>query len=128
MKATILANVLMDADLRPDDVSRTPVDRSTGDRALAAAQDGARVRPVITVRRTTRGIDASFAPERLEGGDPLFAIDGFSMGLVIDTDLAGRIAVQLHEPHVDQVAYAILTDLLEISVALDAPGATMPRP
>jgi len=50
------------------------------------------------------------------------------MGLVIDTDLAGRIAVQLHDPHVDQVAYAILTDLLEISVAFDAPGATMPRP
>lgn len=129
VKATILANVLMDADLRPDDVHRTPVDQSTGDRALAAAQDGARVRPVITIRRTTHGIDASFGPERLEGGDPLFAVDGFSMGLVIDTDLAGRVAVQLHDPHVDQVAFAILTDLLEISASLEAPpGATMPRP
>ena len=129
VKATILANVLMDADLRPDDVHRTFIDRSTGDRALAAAQDGARVRPVITVRRTTRGVDASFAPERLEGGDPLFAVDGFSMGLVIDTDLAGRVAVQLHDPHVDQVAFAILTDLLEISAGLETPGgATMPRP
>ena len=44
----------------------------------------------------------------------MFAIDGFSMGLVFDTDLAGRVVVQLHDPHVDQVAYAILTDLLEI--------------
>jgi homoserine dehydrogenase len=85
---------------------------------------------VITVRRTPHnGIEASFAPERLEGGDPLFAVDGFSMGLVIDTDLAGRIAVQLHDPHVDQVAFAILTDLLEISASLEPPaGATMPRP
>jgi homoserine dehydrogenase len=129
VKATILGNVLMDADLRPEDVSRTPVDRSTGDRALAAAQDGARVRPVITVRRTTHRVEASFAPERLEAGDPLFAVDGFSMGLVIDTDLAGRVAVQLHDPHVDQVAFAILTDLLEISTAIDASGGgTMPRP
>ena len=47
--------------------------------------------------------------------DPLYAVDGFSMGLVFETDLAGRVAVQLHEPHVDQVAYAILTDLLEIA-------------
>lgn len=129
VKATILANVLMDADLRPQDVRREVVSEQTGKWAAEVAQVGARVRPVITVRRTTHGVDASFAPERLEAGDPLFAVDGFSMGLIIDTDLAGRVAVQLHDPHVDQVAYAILTDLLEISVALDAPGgATMPRP
>ena len=128
-KATILANVLMDADVRPDHVTRLSVDKSTGERAFAAAQEGARVRPVITVRRTTHGVEASFAPERLEPGDPLFAVDGFSMGLVLDTDLAGRVAVQLHDPHVDQVAYAILTDLLEISAHVDRPdGATMPRP
>ena len=129
VKATILANVLMDADLRPNNVTREVVDERTGKWAAEVAQHGARVRPVITVRRTRGGIDASFAPERLEAGDPLFAVDGFSMGLVIDTDLAGRVAVQLHDPHVDQVAYAILTDLLEISAALDTPsGATMPRP
>jgi homoserine dehydrogenase len=118
-KATILANVLMDADLRPGDVDRVKVDKSTAERAFAAAQEGARVRPVVTVRRTTHGVEASFAPERLEPGDPLFAVDGFSMGLILDTDLAGRVAVQLHDPHVDQVAYAILTDLLEISSYVD---------
>lgn len=128
MKATILANVLMDADLRPQDVRREAVDERTGRSAAEVARLGARLRPVITVRRTSHGVDASFAPERVEPGDPLFAVDGFSMGLTIDTDLAGRLAVQLHDPHVDQVAYAILTDLLEISVALDGPrGATMPR-
>jgi hypothetical protein len=49
-------------------------------------------------------------------------VNDFSMGLVFDTDLAGRVVVQLHDPHVDQVAYAILTDLLEIAAA-----GTMPR-
>ena len=47
--------------------------------------------------------------------DPLYAVDGFSMGAVLETDLAGRIVVQLHEPHVAQTAYALLTDLLEIA-------------
>ena len=37
------------------------------------------------------------------------------MGAVLETDLAGRIVVQLHEPHVAQTAYALLTDLLEIA-------------
>ena len=51
------------------------------------------------------------------------------MGLVFETDLAGRVAVQLHDPHVDQVAYAILTDLLEIgATGSTRPAGTMPRP
>jgi homoserine dehydrogenase len=119
-KATILANVLMDADIRPEDVERHSVDASTGEAARAAAAVGARVRPLIDIERRGGRILASFRPRRLEPLDPLFAVDGFSMGLVFDTDLAGRVAVQLHDPHVDQVAYAILIDLLEIR-------ASMPR-
>ena len=113
-KATILANVLMSADLRPEDVRRTPIDAAAGDAARAAAAAGARVRPIIEVVRRDGRIEASFAPLVVEPLDPMYAVDGFSMGLVFDTDLAGRVAVQLHDPHVDQVAYAILTDLLEI--------------
>jgi len=78
------------------------------------------VRPIIEIARRGGSVVASFGPRRLGPLDPLYAVDDFSMGLVYDTDLAGRVAVQLHDPHVDQVAYAILTDLLEI-------GATMPR-
>ncbi|MEK7862454.1 MAG: hypothetical protein AAB295_04230, partial [Chloroflexota bacterium] len=78
-------------------------------------------RPVLDVERRGERIIASFRPRRLEPLDPLYAVDGFSMGLVYETDLAGRVTVQLHDPHVEQVAYAILTDLLEIR-------ATIPRP
>ncbi|HEY6958806.1 MAG TPA: homoserine dehydrogenase [Candidatus Limnocylindria bacterium] len=119
-KATILANVLMDGDLHPEDVERHAIDASVGEAARAAAKVGARVRPVIDLERRGGRIIASFRPRRLEPLDPLYAVDGFSMGLVYETDLAGRVAVQLHDPHVDQVAYAILTDLLEIR-------ATIPR-
>jgi homoserine dehydrogenase len=118
-KATILANVLMDADLLPEDVARAPVDERAGEAARAAADAGKRIRPVIEVVRRDGKVSASFGPQAVGPLDPLYAVDGFSMGLVFDTDLAGRVAVQLHEPHIDQVAYAILTDLLEI----DARGA-----
>jgi len=114
-KATILANVLMDADLRPEDVARAPVDERAGQAARAAATSGKRMRPVIEVVRRDGKVSASFGPQAVGPFDPLYAVDGFSMGLVFDTDLAGRVAVQLHEPHIDQVAYAILTDLLEIA-------------
>ena len=106
-KATILANVLMDADLVPEDIAREPIDERAAKAARAAAGNGDRVRPLIEIARRDGRVVASF--------------DDFSMGLVFETDLAGRVVVQLHDPHVDQVAYAILTDLLEIS-------GTMPRP
>jgi len=113
-KATILANVLMDADIRPEDVLREPLTVESGEAAIAAASAGARLRPLIEIERADKSVRASFACKVVEPLDPMFAIDGFSMGLVFDTDLAGRVVVQLHDPHVDQVAYAILTDLLEI--------------
>ena len=114
-KATILANVLMDGAITPADVERHPIDPDAGEAARSAAAIGARVRPVIDLERRGGRIIASFRPRRLEPLDPLYAVDGFSMGLVYETDLAGRVVVQLHDPHVDQVAYAILTDLLEIA-------------
>ena len=120
-KATILANVLMDADLVPEDIAREPIDERAAKAARAAAGNGDRVRPLIEIARRDGRVVASFGPRRLSPLDPLFAVDDFSMGLVFETDLAGRVVVQLHDPHVDQVAYAILTDLLEIS-------RTMPRP
>ena len=121
-KATILANVLMDADLVPEDVRREPIDERAADAARVASGYGDRVRPVIEIARRDGQVVASFAPRRLGPLDPLYAVDDFSMGLIFETDLAGRVVVQLHDPHVDQVAYAILTDLLEISAA-----GTMPR-
>ena len=121
-KATILANVLMEADLVPEDVRREPIDQRVADAARLAAGSGDRVRPLIEITRQGGRVVASFGPRRLGPLDPLYAVDDFSMGLVFDTDLAGRVVVQLHDPHVDQVAYAILTDLLEISAA-----GTMPR-
>jgi homoserine dehydrogenase len=114
-KATILANVLMDADLVPEDVSREPIDERAATAAHAAARSGDRLRPVIEIARRGGSVVASFGPQRVGPLDPLYAVDDFSMGLVFETDLAGRVVVQLHDPHVDQVAYAILTDLLEIA-------------
>ncbi len=40
---------------------------------------------------------------------------GWSMALELDTDVAGKVVVQLHDPHVEQVAYAVLTDLLDVA-------------
>ena len=124
-KATILANVLMGAAIAVDDVRREPIDEAAALEATRVAKDGARLRPVVSVRaRQARrhahhleptDVEAVFGPRRLDPLDPLYAVDGWSMAIELDTDLAGRVVVQLHDPHVEQVAYAVLTDLLEIA-------------
>ncbi|HEX9437143.1 MAG TPA: homoserine dehydrogenase [Candidatus Limnocylindria bacterium] len=116
-KATILANVLMGARIGIDDVSREIVDGSTSRDAERVAHEGARLRPLIEIAQHGGKVMASFGPRRLDPLDPLFAVDGLSMALELETDLAGRVVVQLHDPHIEQVAYAVLTDLLEVAAA-----------
>jgi homoserine dehydrogenase len=119
-KAAILANGLMAANLRASDVRREPIDERSVAAARAAAALGERVRPLVTIVRSDGAVSASFGPRRLRADDPLYAVDGFSMALELETDLAGSVVVQLHDPGVEQTAYAILTDLLEIATARGA--------
>ncbi len=117
-KATILANVLLGTPLRIADVARVAITPAVATAARAAARRGRRVRPVVTV--SPEG--ARFAPETLRSDDPLFAVDGFSMALELETDVAGKLMVSLHDPHVEQTAFALLADLVEVARAHDARG------
>ena len=127
-KATILANALMGAAITVAEVRREPIDEAAAREAARVAAEGARLRPMVSIERRPRHprahhlepveVTASFGPRRLEPLDPLYAVDGLSMALELDTDLAGKVVVQLHDPHVEQVAYALLTDLLDIAGAL----------
>lgn len=118
-KATILAGVLLGSRIRISDVEREPITATVGRRAAAAARRGRRVRPIVTVTRDR----AAFGPATIASADPLFAVDGFSMGLEIETDVAGKIVVSLHDPHVEQTAYALLADLVDIATVT----TTIPR-
>jgi homoserine dehydrogenase len=90
--------------------------------AAAATKRGRRVRPVVTVSREA----AAFAPTTLPSHDPLFAVDGFSLALEIETDVAGRLVVSLHDPHVEQTAFALLADLVEIGASLGGVAGSIP--
>lgn len=124
-KAAILADVLMEAAITTADVEREPIDESAARDAVTIAKAGGRLRPLVTIERRARRarahhlrpteVKASVGPRRLDPLDPLYAVDGWSMALELETDLAGTLVVQLHDPHVEQVAYAVLTDLLDVA-------------
>jgi homoserine dehydrogenase len=112
-KATILANVLLGARVGIGDVERERITPAVGEKAAAAARRGKRVRPIVTV--TSERLAS--APATLERDDPLFAVDGFSMALEVETDVAGTLVVSLHDPHVEQTAFALVADLVDVARA-----------
>jgi homoserine dehydrogenase len=110
LKATIIANVVMGLDVKVSDVTREPVTEEVGVRAREAASRGMRIRPLAAIGP----FGTRWAPVEVGPDDPFYAVDGFSMAIELDTDVAGRLAIALHQPHVEQTAFGLLADLVDI--------------
>ena len=111
VKIVILANVLMGRDLKPADVERTPL--AAVDAAWLRREEGAG-RTVRLVGEVSADGPARVRPVSLGPGEFLASLRGVSLGLTIDTELAGPINVSSVEPHVEQTAYGMLADLVAI--------------
>jgi homoserine dehydrogenase len=116
VKACALANALMGASLRPADVERVGVREISAAAVAAAAQEAKRWRLVARAWREGRQVTARVAPEELPLGD-LLASSGADGVLVLDTDLMGEVGLWEGAGGVDQTAYAVLSDLLELAGA-----------
>jgi homoserine dehydrogenase len=113
VKTCALANALMSASLSPADVERVSVREVTAQAVARAALEEKRWRLVARVRRDGGRVTARVAPEELPLGDLLVA-DGADGVLVLDTDLMGEVGLWEGAGGVDQTAYAVLSDLLEL--------------
>jgi homoserine dehydrogenase len=113
VKGCAVANGLMGASVRPAQVRRRGVLGVSGGDVRRAVRAGARLRLVVRGARQGRRVRVSVAPERVPFGDPLSGC-GPDAALVLETDLMGEIGVFERGANVDQTAYALLSDLLEI--------------
>jgi homoserine dehydrogenase len=119
VKAAALANVLMDAGVRPQDVEREGIGSLTAEHVVAAREAGevfvlisrAETLPDGRVRMRVR-------PERLPRTDPLSTSCGTSNLLLLHTDLMGTVGTISIEPGVEQTAYGLLSDLVDITRTL----------
>jgi homoserine dehydrogenase len=114
--------------VRPAQVRRRGIAGLTGLDARRAVRAGTRLRLVVRGVRQGGRVRVSVAPERIPLGDPLSG-SGPDAALVLETDLMGEIGVFERGATVDQTAYALLSDLLEI-VSLSprgTPAGRVPR-
>jgi homoserine dehydrogenase len=115
IKTAILANVLMGADLTPQDIQPTGIRGVTADAVSAALAEGQRVRLVCEAVRGPDGrVQASVRPERVPLGDPLASVFGTSGLVEFEADTMRRLTIILHEPRPDNTAYGMLVDIINI--------------
>jgi homoserine dehydrogenase len=113
VKGCAVANGLMGAAVRPTQVRRRGITGLTGLDARRAVRAGSRLRLVVRGVRQGGRVRVSVAPERVPFGDPLSG-SGPDAALVLETDLMGEIGVFERGATVDQTAYALLSDLLQV--------------
>jgi len=113
VKGCALANALMGASIRPPQVARRGIAGLTSRDARGALRRGQRIRLVVRGSRSQGRVHVSVRPERIPLGDPLSG-SGPDAALVLQTDLMGEIGVFERGADVDQTAFALLSDLLEI--------------
>jgi homoserine dehydrogenase len=114
-KAAALANVLMDAGVNPQDVDRRGIARLTPERVLTLAKSRKTVCLVSRARITPSGIRLRVRAEVIDDTDPLACVKGTSNLLLLNTDLMGTIGIMGINSGVEQTAYGLFSDAVDIA-------------
>jgi homoserine dehydrogenase len=117
-KTAALANVLLDARTTPQAVSTRGITRLTPQRVQELAQSGKTVRLVSRARRSSSGLSLRVRAEVLPKTDLLASVRGTSNLLLLDTDLMGTIGTVSISPTVEQTAYGVFSDLVDLARSL----------
>jgi homoserine dehydrogenase len=112
VKAVILGNVLLGQDLRPADVERTPLAAVNLDWLRAEERAGSTVRLAASGEAGARV--ARVGPLSFPAGSFLASLAGGSLGIEIETEMAGTLRVSGVDPGVEHTAYGMLSDLVAI--------------
>jgi homoserine dehydrogenase len=115
VKTVVLANVLLGADLIPDDVDRTGIRDVTPETVQAARERGRRVKLVCRAGWQGKEVVARVAPEELPPDDPLAGLSGTSSLVALQTDTLKELSLIEFEPEPAQTAYGLLADLVNLA-------------
>jgi homoserine dehydrogenase len=117
-KTALLANVLMNARVTPQDVDRRGISRLTPERMLELKKAGKTVSLVSRARIGSSGVRTRVRAEVLNESDLLASIEGTSNLLLIHTDLMGTVGTLVIKAGVDQTAYGLFSDAVDIAATV----------
>ncbi|MCA1593962.1 MAG: homoserine dehydrogenase [Acidobacteria bacterium] len=113
VKACAIANVLMNAQLKLEEVQRVGIRNLDAREVLEARAAGRPYKLVARAERTRDGrIKAVVRPEQLPLTDPLVGLDGSSLAVHFELDVLPGLTVIAHNPDVQSTAYGLLADFI----------------
>lgn len=111
-KTAALMNALMNARVTPQEIARTGIGSISADDIERARRAGRRIKLVASARVEEGRVVGRVGPEALEANDPLSTLDGAANGLVIETDLLGRLGMLQLDGDLTHTAYALISDMV----------------
>jgi homoserine dehydrogenase len=113
-KITALLNVLMDAEMTPDQVDRKGIEEISYKDIKDAASKGCKIKLVCKGWREHGKVYGRVAPEYIPLTHLYSTINGTSSILSITTDLMGKLTIIEEDPEILQTAYGVFSDLVRI--------------
>ncbi|HOY31869.1 MAG TPA: homoserine dehydrogenase [Bacteroidales bacterium] len=113
-KVCILANVVMGAPLKINDISCKGITKITPKDIEKAKKEGKRWKLIGCVENKNGKVSGSVSPEMVELTHPLAGVMGANNALTFTTDMLGDVTVVGPGAGRIQTGYAILTDILAI--------------
>jgi homoserine dehydrogenase len=117
-KAAALANVFMNASVTPAEVERRGIARVTPERVQELAAQRKTICLVSRARIAGGRLRLRVRGEVLEDTDVLASVTGTSNLLLLHTDLMGTVGTVSIDPGVEQTAYGIFSDVVDIARSL----------
>jgi homoserine dehydrogenase len=114
-KTAALANVLMDARIKPQQVEREGIRGFTPGRVMELNRQGQTVMLVSRAERVDGALRLQVKPEIVPKTDLLATAQGTSNLILFHTDLMGTIGTVSIDPGVEQTAYGLFSDLVDIA-------------
>jgi homoserine dehydrogenase len=119
-KTAALSNVLMNARTNPQAIPTRGITRLTPARVRNLNRDGKTVRIVSRAKRIRDRLSLRVRAEVLDRTDILACAGGTSNLLLLHTDLMGTIGTVSISPGVEQTAYGVFIDLVDVFRAVNS--------
>ncbi len=114
-KVTILANVLMNAELNYKDVPRDGITHITGDDIRRAAEESKRIKLIASASRHEDGqVEAEVKPTLLPDSAFLAHVAGVTNALQISTDVQPDVTIVGPGAGGDSAGYGLVSDILAV--------------
>ncbi len=114
LKACALANVLMGAALRLEEVEREGIRGLSEEEIRAAHAQGRPFRLVARAQRAYGGrVSASVRPEQVEPRGPFGSVSGTTLAIDYELDVLPGLTVIARDPNLQSTAYGLLADFAE---------------